>query len=55
MKVKIIKDTDSVIFEKNINNFISNTEIEIVEIQYSSNLGINNMTTYSAIIIYMEG
>lgn len=57
MKVKIFDDEDEGDLEEDINNFIQNEQIEIVDIKYQVGIGIfsdEQIYCFSAMILYME-
>lgn len=57
MKVKLFDDEDESDLEEDINNFISENEIEIIDIKYQVGVGIfseEQVFCFSAMIIYIE-
>lgn len=57
MKVKIFDDEDESDLEEDINSFISDNEIEIVDIKYQVGVAVfseEQVFCFSAMIIYTE-
>ncbi|MCI8459784.1 MAG: sporulation protein Cse60 [Bacilli bacterium] len=57
MKVKIFDDEDESDLEEDINNFISENEIEIIDIKYQVGVSIfseEQVFCFSAMIMYKE-
>ena len=57
MKVKLFDAEDELDLEEDINNFISNTSIEVIDIKYQVGVGIfseEQIFCFSAMIIYFD-
>ena len=57
MKVKLFDCEDEQDLEEDINNFISDNNIEVIDIKYQVSLGIfseEQVFCFSAMIIYLE-
>lgn len=57
MKVKIFDYEDEVDLEEDINNFIQNNNIEVIDIKYQVSVGIfseEQVFCFSGMIIYIE-
>lgn len=57
MKVKLFDDEDESDLEEDINSFISENEIEVIDIKYQVGVGIfseEQVFCFSAMIIYIE-
>lgn len=57
MKVKIFDDEDESDLEEDINNFISENEIEVIDIKYQVGVSVfseEQVFCFSAMIIYTE-
>ena len=57
MKVKLFDAEDELDLEEDINNFINNTSIEVIDIKYQVGVGIfseEQIFCFSAMIIYTE-
>lgn len=57
MKVKIFDDEDETDLEEDINNFISDNDVEIIDIKYQVSVGIfseEQVFCFSAMIVYTQ-
>ncbi|MBQ6135017.1 MAG: sporulation protein Cse60 [Bacilli bacterium] len=57
MKVKLFDAEDELDLEEDINNFINNTSIEVMEIKYQVGVGIfseEQIFCFSAMIVYFD-
>ena len=57
IKVKIFDYEDEIDLEEDINNFISSSNIEVIDIKYQVGVGIfsdEQIFCFSALIIYIE-
>lgn len=57
MKVKIFDYEDEFDLEEDINNFISNSNIEVIDIKYQVGVGVfseEQIFCFSALIIYID-
>ena len=57
MKVKLFDAEDELDLEEDINNFINNTSIEVIDIKYQVGVGIfseEQIFCFSAMIIYID-
>lgn len=57
MKVKIFDDEDETDLEEDINNFISDNDVEIIDIKYQVGVGIfseEQVFCFSAMIVYTQ-
>ncbi len=57
MKVKVIDESHEKDLEEEINSFISNNEIEIIDIKFSTSISVfssEQIYCFSALIMYKE-
>ena len=57
IKVKIFDYEDEIDLEEDINNFISSSNIEVIDIKYQVRVGVfsdEQIFCFSALIIYIE-
>lgn len=57
MKVKIFDLEDEIDLENEVNNFLSDTSIEVIDIKYQVSVGVfsdEQVFCFSAMIIYTE-
>ena len=57
IKVKIFDYEDEIDLEEDINNFISSSDIEVIDIKYQVSVGVfsdEQIFCFSALIIYIE-
>ena len=57
MKVKLFDAEDELDLEEDINNFINNTSIEVIDIKYQVGVGIfseEQIFCFSAMIVYFD-
>ncbi|MBQ8535619.1 MAG: sporulation protein Cse60 [Bacilli bacterium] len=57
IKVKIFDYEDEIDLEEDINNFISSSNIEVIDIKYQVSVGVfsdEQIFCFSALIIYIE-